>query len=80
MIKDLIPKQVVCNEKDGKGKPCHGGLKRYYPFAGYYNEPDAQLKADLKAEFGADPKLVLLKCETCATLYRLPPELRGKFA
>ncbi len=80
VIKDLLPKQVVCNEKDAKGKPCHGGLKRYHPFADYYNEPDERLKAEVKAEFGENPKLVLLKCETCATVYRLPPELKAKFA
>jgi len=28
VIKDLLPQQVVCNEKDEKGKPCHGKLKR----------------------------------------------------
>ncbi len=80
MIKDLVPKQVVCNEKDEKGKPCHGGLKRYHPFASYYNEPDEKRLAEIRAEFKEDPNLVLLKCETCGTVYRLPEVLRARFA
>lgn len=80
MIKDLLPKQVVCTERDDKGKPCHGGLKRYYPFAGYYNETDAEVRTEIEAEFGKDPKLILLKCENCGTVYRLPEVLKKKFA
>ncbi len=80
LIKDLLPKQVVCSGRDDKGKPCHGGLKRYYPFAGYYNETDPELRKELEEEFGVDPKLVLLKCETCNTVYRLPEVLKAKFA
>lgn len=79
MIKELLPKQVVCTERDDKGKPCHGGLKRYYPFSSYYNEPDPQLRAEIRAEFGENPRLVLLKCETCKTVYHLPEALRKKF-
>ena len=79
MIKDLLPRQVVCTVRGDKGKPCHGGLKRYYPFASYYNEPDKDLREEIKREFGEDPKLVLLKCETCYTVYRLPEELKRKF-
>lgn len=79
MIKDLISKQVVCTTVGAKGKPCHGGLKRYYPFADYYNEPDKKLLDEIKSEFPEDPKLVLLKCETCHTVYRLPEVLKRKF-
>jgi len=79
VIKDLIPKQVVCTTPGKKGKPCHGGLKRYSPFAGYYNEPDKELREEIRQEFPEDPKLVLLKCETCQTVYRLPEELKRKF-
>jgi len=79
VIKDLIPKQVVCTTVGAKGKPCHGGLKRYNPFAGYYNEPDKELLEEIKGEFPEDPKLVLLKCETCRTVYRLPEVLKRKF-
>lgn len=79
MIKDLLPRQVVCTVRDEKGKPCHGGLKRYHPFAGYYNEADPALRDEIKKEFGEDPRLVLLKCETCSTVYRLPDELKRKF-
>ncbi|MFQ5738251.1 MAG: hypothetical protein ACE5JX_04520 [Acidobacteriota bacterium] len=79
MIKDLLPRQVVCNEKNEKGKPCHGALKRYYPFAGYYNEGDETLRGEIQQEFGRDPGLVLLKCEECGVIYRLPEVLKTKF-
>lgn len=79
MIKDLLSKQVVCTTAGPKGKPCHGGLKRYYPFASYYNEPNKELLEEIKQEFPEDPKLVLLKCETCHTIYRLPEVLKQKF-
>ena len=78
MIKDLLSRQVVCTTVGAKGKPCHGGLKRYHPFAGYYNEPDDELLEEIKGEFTEDPKLILLKCETCQTIYRLPEELKRK--
>ncbi len=79
MIKDLLPKQVVCNEKNDKGKPCHGKLKRYYPFAGYYNEPNLKLQGEIKQQYGEDPKLILLKCEECQMVFRLPEVLKQKF-
>lgn len=79
MIKDLIPRQVVCSTKNAKGKPCHGGLKRYHPFANYYNELEKGRLEEIEAEFGRNSKLVLLKCETCSTLYRLPQVLEEVF-
>ena len=79
MIKELLPRQVVCSEKNEKGKNCHGGLKRYYPLASYYNEVDPDLRREIEREFGSDPKLVLLKCEECHTVYRLPQVLKEKF-
>ena len=79
VINDLLPRQVVCNEKNAKGKPCHGSLKRYYPFAGYYNEPDNVLRQEIESEFGKKKTLVLLKCEKCAVVLRLPGELKVKF-
>ena len=79
MIKELLPKQVVCTVRDAKGKSCHGGLKRYYPFSSYFNELDKALLEEIKAAFPPDPKLVLLKCETCHTVYKLPEELKRKF-
>jgi hypothetical protein len=79
VIKDLLPRQVVCNERDQKGKLCHGKIKRYYPFAAYYNETDAQLREAIRREFGGNPKLVLLKCEECQAIYRLPEVLKRKF-
>ena len=75
MIKDLIPRQVVCSAKNDKGKPCHGSLKRTYPFAGYYNETEEELLGEIEEEFGRNRNLVLLKCEECSTVYRLPEEL-----
>ena len=79
MIKDLIPRQVVCSARNDKGKPCHGGLKRTYPFAGYYNETEEKLLGEIEAEFGRNRKLVLLKCEECSTVYRLPEVLKEAF-
>ena len=79
MIKELLPRQVVCSERSEKGKPCHGALKRYYPFASYYNEPDPELQDEIRREFKSDARLVLLKCEVCLTVYRLPTELKEKF-
>ncbi len=79
MIKDLLPRQVVCNERNEKGKPCHGPLKRYYPFASYYNEPDPELQDEIRRAFKPDARLVLLKCGDCLTVYRLPTELKEKF-
>jgi hypothetical protein len=78
-IKDLLPKQVVCNERDPKGKICHGKIKRYYPFAAYYNETEPDLRELIRQEFGNNHKLVLLKCEECQALYRLPEVLKRKF-
>ena len=79
LIKDLLPRQVVCTVKGVKGKPCHGGLKRYYPLADYYNESDHDLREEIQKEFGETSKLILLKCEKCNTVYRLPEELKLKF-
>jgi hypothetical protein len=79
VIKDLLPRQVVCNAKNAKGKPCHGALKRYYPFAGYYNESDEALRQEIEQEFGKKKTLVLLKCGECSLIFRLPEELKVKF-
>jgi hypothetical protein len=78
VIKDLLPQQMVCSEKGEKGKPCHGKLKRYYPFASYFNETDSNRLEEIKREFGQDPKLTLLRCEDCLTIYRLPDTLKEK--
>lgn len=80
MIKDLLPNQTVCNQKDEKGQSCFGSIKRYYPFATYYNEPDAALREEIKKEFGENPELILIKCELCNTIYRLPEVLKQKYA
>lgn len=80
MIKDLLPNQTVCNQKDEKGKSCLAGIKRYYPFAGYYNETDHNLREEIRKEFGEDPRLILLKCEACGAIYGLPEVLKQKYA
>lgn len=79
MIKDLLPRQVVCTERDEKGKPCHGSLKRYFPFAKYFNETDAGLREEIRSELGDSPDLVLLKCDVCSTVYHLPAVLKRKY-
>ena len=79
MIKDLLPKQVVCNQTGIKGKPCHGGLKRYHPFSSYYNEEDSTVLHKIELEFGKRRDLVLLKCENCGVVYRLPSVLHEKY-
>lgn len=79
MIKDLLPRQVVCNQKDRQGKPCHGKLKRYHPLSSYYNESDPDRRGLIKDEYGENQELVLLRCEECLTLYGLPEELKEKF-
>ena len=79
MIKDLLPRQVVCNQKGQQGKPCHGKLKRYHPLDSYYNESDPGRRGQIKDEFGENRTLVLLRCEECLTLFRLPEELKEKF-
>ncbi len=79
MIKELLPKQVVCNEKNSKRKSCHGALKRYYPFSSYYNEVNHKVAEEIKDEFGKNEKLVLLKCQECNTIFSLPQILKEKF-
>jgi hypothetical protein len=78
VVKDLLEGQVVCNEKNEKGKACHGKLKRYHPFAKYFNETDAQRLEEIRREFGTDPGLVLLRCEECFAVYRPPAVLPSK--
>lgn len=80
LVKELLPRQVVCNEKNDKGKPCHGGLKRYYPLASYYNELNEALREEIRKECGEKRDLVLLRCETCGTLFKLPEALQEKYA
>lgn len=80
MIKTLLPNQTVCTQKDEKGKTCLGLIKRYYPFASYYNELDQSLREEIKQEFGENPELILIKCELCNTVYRLPKVLEEKYS
>jgi hypothetical protein len=75
----MLPNQVVCNETNPKGKPCHGGLKRYHPLGDYFNERDQNTREEIRQELGDNPDLILLRCEVCQTVYRLPEELKEKY-
>ncbi len=44
-----------------------GRARRFYPFAAYLNDPDQNLRREIEAKFGADPKLVLLKVRSLGT-------------
>ncbi len=56
LVKQRLPKQRACNEKNDKGKICAGHLKRWYLYG-----PDVAL------EFGRDAELY--RCERCRTIY-----------
>jgi hypothetical protein len=55
-IKQRIPRQRACNEKDAKGKLCAGNLKRWY----FYGD-------EVKQKFGVNAEIY--RCEHCKTLY-----------
>lgn len=55
-IKQRIPRQRACNEKDAKGKLCAGHLKRWYFFG-----------EEVRQRLGAEAEVY--RCEHCKTLY-----------
>jgi hypothetical protein len=55
-VKERIPRQRACNEKNPKGKICAGHLKRWYFFGD-----------EVKREYGEDAEIY--RCENCRTLY-----------
>jgi len=57
-IKVRAPRQRACDEKDAKGKPCFGHLKRYYDYPKEI------------AELVGGPHVELYRCEFCKTLYK----------
>ncbi len=58
-VKRRVPRMRACDEKNEKGKPCMGHLKRWYGVA-----------AELTDRFGAE----IYRCERCRTLYLPNPE------
>jgi hypothetical protein len=59
-MKELMPGQTVCNERNEKGKLCAGPLKR---------RPDPTYRSKQELE-GTD---VVHRCGRCYTLYQGPP-------
>ena len=60
--------QRACNEKDAKGKPCGGHLKRWY----YMSDALEQQCGDVEKAWGRDAEVY--RCEHCKTLYLPNPE------
>ena len=60
-VKQRLPRQRACNEKDAKGKLCAGHLKRWYFFG-----------EEVKEKFG--PSVEVYRCEHCQTLYLPNPD------
>ncbi len=63
--------QRACNEKDAKGKPCGGHLKRWY----YTTDAVEQACGDVQRAWGRDAEVY--RCEHCKTLYLPNPEESG---
>jgi hypothetical protein len=55
--------QRACNEKDAKGKPCGGHLKRWF----YATDATEQQCGDAEKAWG--PNAEVYRCEHCKTLY-----------
>ncbi len=55
-VKQRIPRQRACNEKDAKEKICAGHLKRWYFFGD-----------EVKRKYGEEAEIY--RCEKCKTLY-----------
>jgi len=55
--------QRACNEKDAKGKPCGGHLKRWF----YASDATEQECGDAEKAWG--PNAEVYRCEHCKTLY-----------
>jgi len=64
-IKQRLPYQRACNEKDEKGKLCAGHLKRWYGFG-----------EDLKRQYGE--KIEVYRCEYCKSIYLPTPGYEGR--
>ncbi len=55
-VKRRMPRMRACDEKNEKGKLCHGHLKRWFQFGD-----------EVKNKFGATAEIY--RCEKCKTLY-----------
>lgn len=64
-VKVRIPRMRACDEKNDKGKPCHGHLKRWY-----------HLTDEAAQKFG--PHAEIYRCEHCRTLYLPNPEEQAR--
>ena len=60
--------QRSCNEKNEKGKPCGGHLKRWF----YTTDAVEQTCGDVEKAYGRDAEVY--RCEFCKTLYLPHPE------
>ncbi len=58
-VKQRLPRQRACNEKDAKGKLCAGHLKRWYFYP-----------TEIGERFGGE----IYRCEHCRTLYLPNPQ------
>lgn len=62
-VKIKKPGQRACNEKNDKGKPCGGHLKRWF----YKTDAVEQACGDAEKAWG--PNAEVYRCEHCQTLY-----------
>ena len=62
-VKTRLPFQRSCNEKDAKGKPCGGHLKRWF----YATDAVEQECGDAEKAWGTNAEVY--RCEHCKTLY-----------
>jgi hypothetical protein len=60
-VKVRIRRMRACDEKNDKGKLCHGHLKRWYFFG-----------EEVAGKFGKDAEIY--RCEHCKTLYLPNPD------
>jgi hypothetical protein len=60
-VKQRILRMRACNEKDSKGAPCCGHLKRWYGSGG-----------EVAEKLGPQPEVY--RCERCQTLYLPNPQ------
>ena len=66
-VKIKKPGQRACNEKNEKGKPCAGHLKRWF----YTTDVVEQACGDAAKAWGPDAEVY--RCERCKTLYLPAP-------
>jgi hypothetical protein len=67
-VKVKKPGQRACNEKDAKGKPCAGHLKRWY----YTADVIERACGDVEKAWGREEEVY--RCEHCKVLYLPNPQ------